>query len=318
MGSSALKKQKIEVPLVSVIMANYRGERYLAASIQSVLEQSIEELELIVSDDGSDDASVEIASRAAQRDKRVRLIAGTGNTGPGATRNRALAAARGEWIAIVDSDDLMKPERLRSLIDLADARGCEIAADDLTYFGKDMENGQTLFGKSGQNLPDIISTNTFIETEIEGSKLPKLGYLKPVIRRAALNGLNYDESLRVGEDYDLLLRLLLSGARMIVTPDSYYEYRRHGSSISHRLSEAKVAAMISAHKRLAENAHDLPLETKKLLSLRLQGLEKLLAYERLVARIKQRDLTGAAQSLLARPSLTGALARSLAERLSRS
>jgi len=307
---------KMAVPLISVVMANYRGARFLEESVRSVLAQSVSSLELIVSDDGSDDASAEIVSRIAREDRRVRLLTGTGNTGPAATRNRALATATGEWIAIVDSDDLMQRDRLELLVKLGETHTCEIIADDLTYFGSDeIPAGRTLVHAASRPIPQFVSADLLIETEVHGSGLPRLGYLKPLIRRSALDGMTYNDALRVGEDFDLLLRLLLKGAKLFVTQESYYQYRRHSGSISHRLSEDKVSAMIAAQRAL--EGDDIPAKTQKLLHQRLASLENLLAYERLVVRIKQRDLAGATRSLIKRPALVKDLLQSLAENLAR-
>jgi len=303
-------------PLVSVIMANYRGARFLEESICSVLAQSISNLELIVSDDGSDDSSVEIASRMAREDSRVRVLTGKGNTGPAATRNRALEVATGEWIAIVDSDDLMQRDRLEMLVKWGDSHACNIVADDLTYFGdEEMPAGRTLFRAASKPVPKFVSADLYIQAEIQGSGLPRLGYLKPLIRHPALAGTTYNEALRVGEDFDLLLRLLLKGEKLFITQESYYQYRRHSSSISHRLSEEKVEAMIAAQRDL-ESA-DVPVHTQKFLHLRRNSLEHLLAYERLVLQIKQQDLAGAARSLMKRPALVKNLFQSLTESFTR-
>ncbi|RFC65755.1 glycosyltransferase [Mesorhizobium denitrificans] len=297
-------------------MANYRGARFLEESMCSVLAQSVKNLELIVSDDGSDDTSVEIAKRIAREDKRVRVLTGAGNTGPAATRNRALAIARGEWVAIVDSDDLMQRDRLELLIKLADAHACNIVADDLTYFGDDeTPAGRTLLRTAARTVPQFVSADLLVQTEIQGSGLPKLGYLKPLIRRSALDGMKYNEALRVGEDFDLLLRLLLKGKKLLVTQESYYQYRRHSNSISHRLSEEKVFAMIAAQRAL--EGGDIPAATRKALHRRLKALENLLAYERLVVLIKQRNISGATRSLIKHPALLKDLLQSVAENLAR-
>ena len=131
-------------PLVSVIMANFRGAAHLEAAMRAVLAQSERRLELILADDASDDDSVAIARAVAEGDGRVRVIASARNGGPAATRNLALDAARGDWIAIVDSDDLIHPERLARLVAAAEAAGADLVADDLGPFGAPAEGGRTL------------------------------------------------------------------------------------------------------------------------------------------------------------------------------
>ena len=236
-------------PVVSVVMANFRGAAHLARAMTSVLAQSERRLELILSDDASDDDSLAIVRRIAATDNRVQVIAAPRNAGPAATRNRALDVARGAWIAVVDSDDLIHPDRLARLIAAADAAGADLVADDLVYFGT-MPQGQTLLQSLGLSAPMMLEAAPYLRSNDPGASLPRYGYLKPVIRRTALAGLRYDAGLRIGEDHDLVLRLLIGGARFLLVPDPLYAYRRHAGSISHRLSVATVEAMLQAHRAL--------------------------------------------------------------------
>src|ERR1700722_6289602 len=94
-------------PVVSVIMANYNGADYIADAVSSVRKQTLTNFEIIIFDDASSDCSVDIVSGLAANDARLRLLRSDRNLGPAAARNRALDVARGEWIAIVDSDDFI-------------------------------------------------------------------------------------------------------------------------------------------------------------------------------------------------------------------
>jgi succinoglycan biosynthesis protein ExoO len=144
--------------------------------------------------------------------------------------------------------------------------------------------------------------------------VPALGYLKPMIRRRLIGARRYDESLRIGEDYDFVLGLLLAGARFLVLPDPMYLYRRHSGSISHRLSEAAVSAMLVAHDRVAATAGEAELA---LLARRRSGLEAQLRYERLASAIRAGRAVAAAGLLLHHPGLVLPMGRSVVERLTR-
>src|SRR3954462_3120152 len=100
---------------VSVIIANNNGEKFIADAIRSACRQTLRDIEIIVSDDASTDASVAIVEGLIAEDDRIRLVRSDANGGPAAARNRALGIARGEWISILDSDDLMHPRRLQSI-----------------------------------------------------------------------------------------------------------------------------------------------------------------------------------------------------------
>jgi succinoglycan biosynthesis protein ExoO len=122
---------------VTTIVANHNGERFIADAIRSVSNQSLRGIEIIVSDDASADASVHIVKSLKADDARIRLIESDVNAGPAAARNRALEVARGRWISVMDSDDLMHPDRLQLLIEVGAERDADIVADDLLLFDTD-------------------------------------------------------------------------------------------------------------------------------------------------------------------------------------
>lgn len=294
-------------PRVSVIMANYRGAAYLAASMRAVLAQTEARLELILADDGSDDDSLEIARDIARSDDRVRVLDSTRNLGPAGTRNRAVEAAQGDWLAIVDSDDLIHPERLARLLAAAETTGADMVADDLVHFG----NGEarTLLQPLAPRQPEWLTAAELLRSNAD-PRLPAYGYLKPLIRHRTLGPRRYDTTLRIGEDHDLMLRLVVEGARFLLLPDPLYAYRRHGGSISHRLSVETVAAMLAAHEALP--AMPDPEAGRAALVVGRQ-LRKALRYERLVAAIKGRRW-GEALPAMADPAMLARLAGSLADR----
>jgi glycosyltransferase involved in cell wall biosynthesis len=102
-------------PLVSVLMANYNYARYIAQAIESVLQQTYSNWELIICDDGSSDASVDIIQGFAQRDSRVRFISKT-NGGHASALNEAYFLASGELLCLLDSDDLYLPTKLERVV----------------------------------------------------------------------------------------------------------------------------------------------------------------------------------------------------------
>jgi succinoglycan biosynthesis protein ExoO len=301
-------------PMISVIMANYEGAAFLGAALESVLSQTVRDIEVIVSDDASADDSLAVVRRFIEGDARVSLIANERNGGPGAARNRALAAARGEWVAIVDSDDILHPERFECLLAAAEKHEADAVADDLLFFSETGAAG-TLLGESANGQAEQITARHFIRSNTSGSGLPPLGYLKPMIRRDRLDGLTYDEAVRIGEDYDFLLRFLLAGGRLVVLPELLYLYRRHSGSISHRLSESAVRAMIANQQALQARYPALPAEVAHLLDRRMAALQRALSFERLVAALKERRAAGAVRILAADPRLFLPLARSAVDGL---
>ncbi|MGP3696208.1 glycosyltransferase family 2 protein [Rhodobacter sp. NSM] len=301
---------------ISVLMANYRGAAFLPEAVDSVLRQSHADLELIVVDDASGDESADILREIAAEDPRVRLIEMERNGGPSAARNRALDAATGEWLAVMDSDDVLHPDRLARLLAAAEALEVDAVADDMLFFGDTPDaSGRTLLESLHLVEPMPVDATTFVAANGGSDDLPPMGYLKPLVHRSAWGDLRYDETLRVGEDYDLYLRLLLRGAELVLLPEALYLYRRHSGSISHRLSVAALEPLLAAHDRTAAEAGDPALQA--MMRRRRARLERLLAFEHLVAALKGRRPLAALAGLLRRPVLLAELARSLRERLQR-
>jgi glycosyltransferase involved in cell wall biosynthesis len=116
------------------LIANKNRAAFLTDCLLTAAWQSVRDIEIIVVDNASTDDSVEIARAFARRDARVRIIELEADTGPAGTRNAGLAEARGRWLAIFDSDDLMHPLRLHRLLEEAERSGAQICADDLLIF----------------------------------------------------------------------------------------------------------------------------------------------------------------------------------------
>jgi succinoglycan biosynthesis protein ExoO len=301
--------------LISVIMSNYRGAAWLEPAITAVMTQSHRRLELIVVDDASGDDSVAIIRAAMARDPRIRLIECPGNLGPAGARNLGLAAAGGEWVAIMDSDDLIHPARLSRLLAAARYLNCDAVADDMIFFGdRPGVGGRTLLQPMALTAPRVLGLAEFLASDNGGSGLPPFGYLKPLIRRGCLRGLCYDPTLRVGEDFDFYARILRGGARFCLVPDAMYLYRRHGGSLSHRLSPAVLTPLLASHHALAATLPADDPAVRSAMRHRRDALTWALHYAGLVAALKQRDAVGAARLLLRHPRLVKPLWQSLRER----
>src|SRR6185503_6435926 len=131
------------------------------------------------------------------------------------------------WIAVVDSDDVMLPARLERLVARAAAEGADIVADDQLVCGADLSGGTPFIGKAMARRLAKVDLATFIDSSRLYSRLPDLGFLKPMIRAdlIARSGTRYDERLRIGEDFHFLVALLAAGGRLRLEPEPLYLYR---------------------------------------------------------------------------------------------
>ena len=103
-------------PLVSIIMPCYNAERYVAQSIESVLAQTYQNWELLITDDGSTDKSVEIVSKYCIKDDRISILVPDEHQGIARTRNMSIARVKGKFVAFLDSDDIWYPEKLEKQV----------------------------------------------------------------------------------------------------------------------------------------------------------------------------------------------------------
>jgi len=276
-------------PTASVIMANHNGAAYLADAVASVREQSLSDLELIICDDASTDESVSVISAARAADPRIHLVRGEQKSGPAAARNKALSLAKGDWIAVMDSDDLMHRDRLETLVAQAERDVADIAADGLVEFDGHAHCARLLNGNWGRE-PFWVNIRDYLRLNMFYGMGPALGYLKPLFRRSCFEpSIRYDESLRIGEDFDLALRLLHMGKKYRVYPRPLYYYRKHATSTSHRLNEDALIALKAANLQFLERIRDEHPALIQLLQERDRSIETALSYEKLLFALKNRE-----------------------------
>lgn len=310
----------VEPPIVSVIMACFNAAPYLRASVESALDQSLADIEIIIVDDGSTDGSVAIGQALAAADRRVQFHCLERNGGPAAARNRALDLANGRFVAILDSDDLIHPDRLKRLVAVAEAIDADMVADDLVIFDDvDRSPPETFFHSPRASESGWVSlTDYFRETVLYGG-MPNLGFLKPLIRRSLIvdHGIHYDEGLRIAEDDDLIIKLLRAGGRYWTTCDAGYFYRKHGSSISHRLSLANVEAMVAAGERVSVDLAEAPVDVRRALARRNRAIRNARDFTLTIEALKARRPLAAAALALGRPGLIGLFRMPIAAKLGR-
>jgi succinoglycan biosynthesis protein ExoO len=292
-------------PKVSVIIPAYNTEGYIAKTVKSALGQTERDIEVIVVDDASTDDTANVVKGFS--DKRLKLTVNERNRGPSYTRNRAMKKAKGEWVALLDSDDWYAPERLQRLLQVARVENADLVADDL-YLVRDGSKHpwSTLFSVAGEqfNGPRHIDAADFVETNMPGRRCLRLGITKPLIKRTFLtrHNLGYNENVRHGEDFLFYLACLLNGARFVVVPEPYYFYSRRPSSL---LTEGKLDVLDSLRR---ENRQLLQKESVKndprlvhTLSRRLSTIEQNMVYYRVVQPLKEGKLPKALSEMVRNP-----------------
>lgn len=279
-----------ERPLVSIITANHNGAEFLAAAARSVLGQTLTALEWIIADDASTDDSLAVIAAACAGDSRVRVLPAAVNGGPAVARNRALASARGAWLAVFDSDDLMEPNRLEGLLAEALSSDADIVVDNVRVFSAADPTGQPLLNGQAYANPHWISLADYVASSRMYAPQPGLGYLKPMFNSDKLGPLRYRENLKIGEDYDLVLNLMARGARLRFVPPALYGYRKHGASISAVMRGEHLVQMMTADADFEAGLAAHPPQVRRAQRRRRRSLETALAYDTIICALKRGDL----------------------------
>lgn len=182
------------------------GMPRLKEAVESILAQDLRELELIVIDDGSRDGGPEWARSRSIKDARLRLLAAAEPLGIAHALNRGLVAARGEWIARMDHDDVSPPHRLTLQLEHADQHGLDLVSCQVTSPGASEGFQRYIDWQNGLLTPKQISLARFVESPLVH---PTVCFRRGLCERFG--------SWRQGdfpEDYELWLRWLQAGARM--------------------------------------------------------------------------------------------------------
>lgn len=290
-------------PDVSVIVAAFNAADLVEAAVASALAQRGVEVEVIIVDDASSDDT--LARVRGLGDRRVTVIARDRNGGPAAARNTGLAAAQGTWIAVLDADDAMEPDRLSRLVADAERLQATIIADNLIVERRDPRGPvsvKMMFDETFLAHREWIDLAALLNGSVLFSDRPDLGYVKPLFRADFLtrHGLRYDERLRVGEDFMLLAECVALGARFALHPVPGYRYRAREGSVSHRLTGPVVADMIAANQRFARE-HALAPPEIRALRRRAQAFRDALAFTESVEQIKTGRYLRALLTALNRP-----------------
>lgn len=244
-------------PRVSVVIPAFNAAATLAGTVASARGQTLSEIEILVVDDASTDGTLALARRLAAEDLRVRVIAAGSNRGPAGARNLGLAAARGDWIALLDGDDAFEPGRLARLVRLASHCGADLLADNLLLEDEDGGVEPMLPPGAAQDC-QIFSAADFLLGNLPDPAHPRrsYGFLKPLIRRAFLerHGLHYDEALRFAEDFAFYLACFGAGARCYLTRQPLYRYRLRADSLTARHSIDDLRRLQAVDRRLVGHA----------------------------------------------------------------
>ena len=251
---------------VTAVVPAYNRAAYLAEALDSALAQGFEGLDVLVVDDGSTDGTPAVLDSYGDRIRRHRQE----NAGQSAAVNRGVELARGDLVALLDSDDAWLPGKLARQVPLLDAD----PGADLLYAGVEYVDGE------GRPLPDARRADRTPSGDVLGDLLRENFLRTPTVlfRRAAfLKAGGYDKDLKCVNDWDMWLRLA-TGRRVLYDPAPSARYRLHGGQAvrdRRRMAEERVTVLERHLPRIERDAPGQARRARHSLGTRLLKLARL-------------------------------------------
>lgn len=228
--------------MVSIIIAVYNAQKFLEQCVQSVLNQTYKDIEVLLINDGSTDNSANICEEFAKKDSRVRVIH-KNNEGESATRNLGVKEARGEYITFVDNDDYVAPDFVESMLSLMQEKQADICICSFVYVDEE-ENELSWYTprlEQGRCMTALELEKRYLSSyDIEGFPWNKL-----VRRELYINhGIQYEGSYPA--DMGASFELIRCCNKAVLCNKRLYFYRQNDMSAIHTMSIRKIEGMNQA------------------------------------------------------------------------
>lgn len=247
------------IPKISVIVPCYNVEKFVSKCIDSILCQSLQNIEVILLNDGSTDNTMQILQEFSSTDKRIRLYSHD-NIGLGPTRNRGIGLAQGEYLAFVDSDDYISQYMLEKLYKVAVEEKAEIVEGETVLFNED---GDKKLRKSLRNVESVKLECGKRESFYRDYYLTRLytyNAWDKIYKREFIvnNNIIFGDNKKIfAEDNWFQLQLFMAHPQISFMDEECYFYRQQEDSIMHKPKANLISrhgAMISDYKKLIQDS----------------------------------------------------------------
>lgn len=211
-------------PLISVIVPVWNGEKYLAECVESIVSQSLEDMEIILVDDGSTDGTWSMMERLAGKDERIRILHQE-NAGVSEARNAGIDMSRGRYIRFVDADDILPPDSMRILAEKAQESDCDLVLAAYTEV-----LGHRRYHRDLGKCEDVVDNGEFLRRLERLSNSFYYGVLWNKLFKGEIireRRIRFVSGLNWGEDFAFVMGYLAHAERIRYTTALVYDYRRN-------------------------------------------------------------------------------------------
>lgn len=219
-------------PLISIIIPCFNAEKTLEKCLESVVQQSYANLEIIIIDDGSTDETSLIYNKFQSNDERI-LVLKQQNSGVSKARNTGVKAATGDYICFVDSDDWAELNYCSELYSLLVGENADISIVEASY---EDENGNVLCSKPISD-EKIFDGNRALVLLLEDQEIQSHPWGK-LFKADLLKNVHFPENLKCFEDYSTLFKIFNKAVKVVKSNEKLYHYIQREDSLSHNLSPA--------------------------------------------------------------------------------
>ena len=219
-------------PLISIIIPCFNAEKTLEKCLESVVQQSYANLEIIIIDDGSTDETSLIYNKFQSNDERI-LVLKQQNSGVSKARNTGVKAATGDYICFVDSDDWAELNYCSELYSLLVGENADISIVEASY---EDENGNVLCSKPISD-EKIFDGNRALVLLLEDQEIQSHPWGK-LFKADLLRNVHFPENLKCFEDYSTLFKIFNKAVKVVKSNEKLYHYIQREDSLSHNLSPA--------------------------------------------------------------------------------
>ena len=261
---------------ISMIIPVYNAEPYIRAMVESLQAQDWENLQILLSDDGSTDGSVDLMTALAEQDPRITVVVGP-NTGVSSARNRALRLADGAYIGFADSDDILEPGYLHGLVSALEESGTDMACCGFHrhYVRSGKQDGLPTDGHDREVVDRDGMARLMLRPDGYTTVMWNKLFRRESLTRPDGGLLEFDETLHIVEDGEYILRSGVQSA--VFFPDRLYRYYVRTSGAMYGAVNERKLTEPAARKKIVALTEDLSPETQNLARMKYQkGIRDLM------------------------------------------
>lgn len=230
---------------VSVIVPIYNSERYIDKCIQSIINQTLRDIEIILVDDGSTDRSIEISNEYAKKDDRIKIIKQK-NKGASSARNNGISIATGKFITFIDSDDFVEIDMLELLYNSAINNNC-----DIIFSGIKIINDNDIEYRFTSNSKIYTKQEVFKLFYFDNEPFSPNYACGKLIKRSICKKVKFREDIFLMEDALFSMELFINCESNIMFLNEYlYNYVQINGSASNRFSKKRITSFYALEELL--------------------------------------------------------------------